>query len=257
MIIGASSGIGLSVIHRVLADEPGTEIFAVSRGERPANCREGSERLHWTRCSYEDAAMGEAVSHCQSWLSQSGGTLDRVVICNGRLHGEGLRPEKRLEELRGESLHEVFESNAVVPALWLKHLKGLAKSHLKGQLPAAFLVLSARVGSIEDNAKGGWYAYRASKAALNMLLKSAAIEYQRLNPSLRFLAFHPGTTDTPLSKPFQRSVPEGKLFTPDFVAASLLARLESVLGEGSADAGAQTESCGASFVAWDGSGIPW
>ena len=101
---------------------------------------------------------------------------------------------------------------------------------------------------IEDNGKGGWYAYRASKSALNMLLKTSAIEYQRTLPELRFIAFHPGTTDTPLSKPFQRSVPEGKLFTPDFVASSLLARLSDAL---------VANKTAASFVAWDGSQIPW
>ena len=101
------------------------------------------------------------------------------------------------------------------------------------------------------------YAYRASKAALNMLLKTSAIEYQRTLPELRFIAFHPGTTDTPLSKPFQRSVPEGKLFTPDFVAASLLARLSEALAPVEEEAGDNRKRPPARFVAWDGSEIPW
>ena len=115
-------------------------------------------------------------------------------------------------------------------------------------LSATVAPIRLRIGSIADNGKGGWYAYRASKAALNMLLKTSAIEYQRSLPGLRFIAFHPGTTDTPLSEPFQRSVPEGKLFTPKYVAQCLLQRLD----EASAAADGQ-----ARFVAYDGSTIAW
>ena len=83
-------------------------------------------------------------------------------------------------------------------------------------------VLSARVGSLGDNELGGWYSYRASKAALNMMMKCAAIEVRRLNKQAKLVAYHPGTVDSPLSKPFQRSVPEGQLFTPQFSAAQLI-----------------------------------
>lgn len=117
---------------------------------------------------------------------------------------------------------------------------------LRGKHRCSFASLSARVGSISDNQLGGWYAYRASKAAQNMLLRTFAIEWRRLNRQGCCLLLHPGTTDTGLSKPFQARVPEGKLFTPDFVAERLL----TVIAEhGPEDSG--------QFYAWDGQPIPW
>jgi NAD(P)-dependent dehydrogenase (short-subunit alcohol dehydrogenase family) len=101
--------------------------------------------------------------------------------------------------------------------LWLKHLVKLLKRSDKCVITA----LSARVGSIEDNGLGGWYSYRSSKSALNMMMKSLAIELKRQSPQSTVLLFHPGTTNTPLSKPFQKNVPAGKLFTPEFVAECL------------------------------------
>ncbi|WP_312845184.1 hypothetical protein [Vreelandella populi] len=106
--------------------------------------------------------------------------------------------------------------------------------------------LSARVGSIADNNLGGWYSYRASKAAHNMLLKTAAIELKRLNPTSIVLCLHPGTTDTPLSKPFQARVPSEKLFTPDFTAGQLLAVINK-----------RTPEDSGSFWDWAGKRIEW
>ena len=251
LVIGGQSEIGQSLIAKVIAEEKASQVITVSRSDCPnslASRVSDETRLTWMRCDYSDQEMADVVERCGVLLAEKNVTLNRLVICNGRLHDSTISPEKRIEDLDRDTLHAIFESNAVVPALWLKHLKVLLKTHLKGRIPAVIAVLSARIGSIEDNGKGGWYAYRASKSALNMLLKTSAIEYQRTLPELRFIAFHPGTTDTPLSKPFQRSVPEGKLFTPDFVAASLLARLSESLAVNTASA---------SFVAWDGSQIPW
>lgn len=260
LIVGAQSGIGQSLIAATLVDEPQTEIFAVSRNPCPeslcALSADNAERLSWQLCDYTEPQIAEVLGACSTSLGESGAHLDRVVVCNGRLHGDGLQPEKRLEELSSDTLQAIFESNAVIPALWLKHLKPLFNSLQKRVRPepftAAVAVLSARIGSIEDNGKGGWYAYRASKAALNMLLKTAAIEAHRTLPALRFIAFHPGTTDTPLSKPFQRSVPEGKLFTPEFVASALLARLGAALARGAAGEGELV--C---FEDYEGKSIPW
>jgi NAD(P)-dependent dehydrogenase (short-subunit alcohol dehydrogenase family) len=251
LVIGAQSEIGQSLIAKVIAEEKTSQVIAISRSDCPNSLASrvlDKARLAWMRCDYSDEQMKDVVERCGALLAEKNATLSRLIICNGRLHDSTISPEKRIEDLDRDTLHAIFESNAVIPALWLKHFKVLLKTHLKGRIPAVIAVLSARIGSIEDNGKGGWYAYRASKAALNMLLKTSAIEYQRSLPELRFIAFHPGTTDTPLSKPFQRSVPEGKLFTPDFVAASLLARLSEALAE---------SRTSASFVAWDGSQIPW
>lgn len=239
----------------VLATDPSSKVIGISRsqatGEIAASI-EAADRLAWLRCDYSEEAMQQAVQRVQNQLNDWDAALSKIVICNGRLHDTAFAPEKRIEELSSETLHSVFDSNAVIPALWLKALKPLLRHQFRGvkksREPLAIAVLSARIGSISDNGKGGWYAYRASKAALNMLLKTSAIEYQRSLPRLRFIAFHPGTTDTPLSEPFQRSVPEGKLFTPQYVAQCLLQRLDEAMA--AADGQAR-------FVAYDGSTIPW
>lgn len=109
-----------------------------------------------------------------------------------------------------------------------------------------FVFLSARVGSISDNKLGGWYSYRSSKAALNMLLKSAAIELKRTFKNVKLIAFHPGTTDSPLSKPFQKNVPKGKLFTRDFVADALIDITNKTQIDGEL-----------SFIDWQGEKIDW
>ena len=106
--------------------------------------------------------------------------------------------------------------------------------------------LSARVGSIGDNHLGGWYAYRSSKAALNMMLRTLSIEYGRRVKNVKIISFHPGTTDTALSKPFQASVPSDKLFTPEFVAG----RLYGIMAEAEIDGQL-------SYLDWDNKAIPW
>jgi NAD(P)-dependent dehydrogenase (short-subunit alcohol dehydrogenase family) len=129
-----------------------------------------------------------------------------------------------------------------LPAMVLKAFMPLIRASNAPRIA----VLSARVGSIEDNKLGGWYAYRASKAALNMLLRTASIELKRLNRQAKLIAYHPGTVDTPLSKPFQRNVPSDQLLTPEFAAR----RLHEVLLE----AGVAGEL---SYLDWRGETIPW
>jgi NAD(P)-dependent dehydrogenase (short-subunit alcohol dehydrogenase family) len=139
-------------------------------------------------------------------------------------------------------MHEIFQANTVVPALWLKLLLGV----LVGQQPCIVAALSARVGSIADNRMGGWYAYRASKAALNMMLKTFAIEYARRVKNVKLISFHPGTTDTDLSKPFQASVPKEQLFSTAFVAD----RLAGIMDQAEVDGQL-------AFLDWDGKPINW
>jgi len=146
-----------------------------------------------------------------------------------------------LAQLDLAGLQASFATNAFAPILLLKHLLPLLR---KG--PATFAALSARVGSIGDNRLGGWYSYRASKAALNQLLHTASIELRRLNPAATVLALHPGTTDTQLSRPFQGNVPAGKLFDPAFAAQCVI---EQVGRLGPTDSGG--------FWAWDGRAIEW
>ena len=136
----------------------------------------------------------------------------------------------------------MFNVNSFIPILWLKALLPLIKSNDD----CIVTVFSARVGSISDNRSGGWYSYRASKAALNMLLKTAAIEFARRAKNVKLIAFQPGTTDTALSKPFQASVKPENLFTPEFVAQ----RLVDIMNEQKVDGEL-------SFIDWENKKIDW
>ena len=137
---------------------------------------------------------------------------------------------------------ESMRINTLPTLLLAKHLH----DKFRHGRPAVVATVSARVGSIEDNRLGGWFSYRASKAALNMCLKTLAIEWRRSLPNVAVAALHPGTTDTALSRPFQSNVPIGQLFTPGQSVASMLDVLD---GLNSADSG--------QFLAFDGEKLPW
>ncbi|MFM7626904.1 MAG: SDR family oxidoreductase, partial [Gammaproteobacteria bacterium] len=170
------------------------------------------------------------------------GPLDLVLVATGVLHSATLRPEKSWRSLDAAALAEAFAINATGPALIAKHTLGLLRRDAK----AAFACLSARVGSIEDNRLGGWHAYRASKAALNMLIRTCAVELRQRNPQALCVALHPGTVDTRLSQPFQGNVDPVKLLTPTASARALLGVLDRLTP---ADSGR--------LFAWDGQGIPF
>jgi NAD(P)-dependent dehydrogenase (short-subunit alcohol dehydrogenase family) len=167
----------------------------------------------------------------------------RVVINTaGLLHDGPLQPEKRLSQVSRRALERSFAVNAFGPLL----LAQAIEAALPRDRPVHFASLSARVGSIGDNRLGGWYAYRAAKAAQNQLLRTLAIEWQRRLPQACVTLLHPGTTATSLSAPFGGSVPPSALFSPERAAGHLLDVLE---GRTAADSGA--------FLAWDGQPIPW
>ena len=166
--------------------------------------------------------------------------IDMVIIATGILHEGKLMPEKSLKDLSAEKLQRLFEVNTIVPLLIAKHF--LPK--LSRETRSIFATLSARVGSISDNQLGGWYSYRASKAALNMIIKNIAIEISRFNKKAIIVGLHPGTVDSNLSKPFQGNVPDGKLFTPEYSTQKLLEVLTSLTSK-------QSGKC----FAWDGKEI--
>lgn len=144
---------------------------------------------------------------------------DLVIVATGILSdGPALRPEKSLRQQSPDAFERVFAINTFGPALIAKHFIPIQPKSGR----AVFAALSARVGSISDNRLGGWHAYRASKAALNMLVRNYAIEQVRRNPDFIAVSLHPGTVDTPLSKPFQSGVPEQQLFTAERSARHLL-----------------------------------
>ena len=168
--------------------------------------------------------------------------LRLVIHTAGVLHGPGLQPEKRLGQVNRLGLEQSFAVNAFAPLLVAQAIE----SCLPSDAPFHFASLSARVGSIGDNQLGGWYAYRAAKAAQNQLLRTLALEWRRRRPQGCVSLLHPGTTATALSAPFQPGVPPERLFSPQRSANQLL----KVLG------GLGPEQSGG-FWAWDGQPIPW
>lgn len=240
LIIGAGSRIAQSLLDTLLDrrspdSTDGDEIVLISRTAPRGPQQHGVRHI---ACDYSEHSIHAVVESLQGYR----GRIRRVFICNGILHSGNVSPEKRLEDIQLQSLRTVFTANAFTPLLWLQGLCPL----LKATQPCIVTVFSARIGSIGDNRLGGWYSYRGAKAALNMLLKTAAIEYARRAPNVKLIAFHPGTTDTPLSKPFQASVPEGKLFSPDFVAEQLLAIVAQAQPDGEL-----------SYLDWAGEPIQW
>jgi NAD(P)-dependent dehydrogenase (short-subunit alcohol dehydrogenase family) len=235
LVIGASSTIAQAAINQFEEDSDCLGVYAISRSIQD-KLKEG--KTHWIECDNSEMRIREVCQH----LKTSSGAIAKVLICNGILHNEDMMPEKKLEDINAVQLEATFYANTVTPMLWLSQLLPV----LKGNEATQVALLSARIGSISDNKSGGWYSYRASKAALNMLIKTSSIEYARRAKNVKLIAFHPGTTDTPLSKPFQQSVPEGKLFTAEFVANQLLSIMETA-----------TMDNEAAFLDWNNQTIDW
>lgn len=230
LVIGASGGIGAALCDELQALAQVERLYGVSRrGQGPATFNLAA-----------DLATDEGRAELARWLA--GQPLHLVINTLGLLHGEGIWPEKRIEDVSAEALLKSALVNAFSPALCLQALwpnLTLAKNALVGHL-------SARVGSIADNRLGGWYSYRAAKAAQNQLNRTLAIELGRRLPGVWLLTLHPGTTISDLSTPFLGNTPKDKQFSPQRAARQLLQVL--------AGAGAQHHG---GFWAWDGQPIPW
>lgn len=243
LIQGASRGIGRALVTSLLSRDDVDTVFATCRDpenaeELRALCKDG--RVVVLPLDVTDESTIEAVART---IGEETDRLDRIVNVAGVLHNaNGIAPEKRLESISAEALQAVFAVNAFGPLLVLKHLYGL----LRHENRSVVANVSARVGSISDNRLGGWYAYRGSKAALNMFTRNAAIELGRRAPNAIVVAVHPGTVDTQLSEPFQRGVPADRLFPVDRAAQQILDVLDAL-----------EPSQTGSFLAWDGSEIPW
>ena len=212
VVIGASGGIGAALVDRLAA--AGADVVALARR---AEARPG--RSVGAIDLEDEASIARAAERLAA-----AGEVDLIIVAAGLLHGGGVTPEKSYRDLGADQLAAYFAVNSIGPALVAKHFLPL----LRRRERAVFAALSARVGSIGDNRLGGWYGYRASKAALNMLVKTLAIELARSRPDALCVALHPGTVDTGLSRPFQRGVPTGKLFTPAFAAERLLAVIDGL-----------------------------
>lgn len=212
LVVGAGGGIGQELVRQLRAQPTVARVITVSR--QPVA---GIADDHF---QFDATDEQQIEAFCQQLKDQKV-TLDRVFITTGALHNQSaelpLKPEKRLEDASVDALMGYFRINAIGHLIWLKCLVRLMNKQ-KGLICA----FSARVGSISENGLGGWYGYRASKAALNMLMVTAQVEYKRRNPNTVLLCYHPGTVDTGLSQPFQSNVKQGKLFTPEFTVRSLL-----------------------------------
>jgi NAD(P)-dependent dehydrogenase (short-subunit alcohol dehydrogenase family) len=244
LVTGACSGIGLALVDQLLSDWETDRVYACCRN--PDSSPELYDRMEADSRLVPvslDVTSERSIAAAMEIIGRAP-RLDLVINTAGLLHNEnGMRPEKRLSEVNADDLLLAFDVNALGTMRLAMALEPLLK-----ESPAPrFLSLSARVGSIEDNRAGGWYAYRASKAALNMLLKTLAIEWSRLRPRIVCAALHPGTVATSLSAPFTRNRKSTQqLFTPSEAAGHLLGVI----------AGLQPEQSGG-FFAWDGTEIPW
>jgi NAD(P)-dependent dehydrogenase (short-subunit alcohol dehydrogenase family) len=213
-VFGSGGGIG-SALVRDLARRPGVaEVLAFSRSERPVK----SSRIDFRTVNVlSDESLAEVAANTVPGL-------DLVIVATGTLHADHYTPERRISEVTADAMTEIFQINTVAPALIAKHFLPL----LARNEPTVFAALTARVGSISDNRLGGWTSYRASKAALNMVLKTFAIEHARRRKQSLVVGLHPGTVDTRLSRPFSGNVPNGKLFSPAQSAGYLLNVIQSL-----------------------------
>ena len=229
LVVGPG-GIGSAVAAELERTCPDLKVLTAGRHGPPAS----SLQL--------DIENDTDLNQLSSSLRAEGLPLRLVFNCTGRLHGPELQPEKRLQQVERSHLEQQFGINAIAPILLAKAIEPL----LVRDQPFHFASLSARVGSIGDNRTGGWYGYRAAKAAQNQLLRSLSIEWARRWPMATVSLLHPGTTDTNLSRPFQSFVAPDKLFSPKRAARQLV----EVLLE-------QTPDQSGAFLAWDGQSIDW
>lgn len=232
LIVGASGGIGSALAQAMCSREEVTKVYCTRHSGVEAF-------IHPKACWHQVDVREEGDIER---LAASIESVDWVVNCAGILHSHVLKPEKSILQLDSDAFSAVIAGNALPFLLLAKWLQPLLSRSRQPRLA----VVSARLGSITENQIGGWYSYRASKAALNMAVKTLAIEWSRTIPHAAVAALHPGTTDTALSAPFQRSVPAHKLFTRAYSADRLLCVLEDL----------RPEITGR-FWSWDGSEIDW
>ena len=241
VIQGAGRGIGLAMARQALAAGATQLILTARQPAHTDGIRElpPSDRVNWVKVDFVDPpSITEAAAEIINKMPR----IDRLVMAAGVLHDDITKPEKRLSDIDPKAMHYSYQINAIGPMLLVKSLwPALRQPH-----PLVVASLSARVGSIADNHLGGWYGYRASKAALNQLSHTAAIELARYNPESCMVTLHPGTVDTDLSRPFQKKDRKPSPFSADHSAEKLWQVMDRLH---------PTQTGG--FFAYDGSSIPF
>lgn len=231
-VFGASGGIGAALCEELAGR--GVAVLAGSRSGGGA----ADEMVEGFRFDLTDEASIAAAAE-----SMAGDPPDLVIVATGVLTlADGAGPERSFKALEPAAMAEAFRLNTIGPALIAKHVLPLFAREGR----SVFAVLSAKVGSISDNRIGGWHSYRASKAALNMLVRNFAIELARTHREAAVVALHPGTVDTALSEPFQRNLPEGQLTGAHEAARHLLEVIDAVTWERSGE-----------LIAWDGARLDY
>ena len=231
MVVGAAGGIGRALIARLQTAPNFGHVVALSR-RRPEGWPKNAACSWCAVDILDEASLAGAAEHAGRH-----GPVTRIIVATGLLHARGLAPEKSLRALDAAQMARVMAVNAIGPAVVAKHFLPLTPR----DRPSVFAALSARVGSIGDNRLGGWFSYRASKAALNQLIHTAAIEHRRTHPLGVCVALHPGTVETALSIPFTATMPKARLFNPSAAAGHLLSVMDNLGPENTGG-----------FFAWDG-----
>ena len=232
LVVGGSGGIGLAVVKLLLKNYPQADVIATYF---TAEVALEHSRLTWIKL---DVTNERAIAQLANQLGQ----IEMLINAVGLLHANGKLPEKSIKQFDTDFFELNVSLNTRPSLLLAKHFM----SSFSAKNKSHFVVLSARIGSISDNRIGGWLSYRMSKAALNMAMKTLAIEWKRKLPNCCILLFHPGTTDTQFSKPFQKRLAKGQLHSPEVTATALLNLIQQ---SDANDSGR--------FVSFDGSEISW
>lgn len=243
VIAGVSGAIGGAMAQRLLQRNPDTRVIGLCRNpDAAAEALRTDQRCTLMAWDAEDPDSPRAVAEGLEDVMGRDEGIDTFIYAAGLLHGQGMFPEKRLEDLESANMARAFAINTIGFGLlarallpWLRHREF-----------KRVVAISAKVGSITDNGFGGWYAYRSSKAALNMLVRNLSIELPRRCKPIACVALHPGTTESPLSEPFSQSLAKLKVHTPQQTADNLIRVLDRL-----------EDSSNGRFFSWDGSELPW
>ena len=227
-VIGSSGAIGRAFVDHYINDLSINSIFSFSR----SSIRIDNNKVKHFSIDIENES---SIENAAKSVEET--NFDEIIIASGLLHTNEFGPEKSIKDLKADNILKVLNVNTVGPAIIGKYFLPLLNKDNKSVM--AFL--SARVGSISENKLGGWYAYRASKSALNQVIKTFSIELKRTNPKAIIIGLQPGTVDSELSAPFKRSVSNNKLFSAEYSVSQLLGVIERA-----------DESSSGNLISWDG-----